>query len=101
MENEFKKIKDFYFPVLNILKEASEEIHVNDVCEAFLKQYQSQLDSSFFNEIKDGDIKWRDWVNRAGYQLVKLGYIQRGSKRGFWRWTGKEIPSNIDGFRKL
>jgi hypothetical protein len=98
MENQFKKIKDFYIPVLKILKDAGKEVHVNDVCDTFLSNYQSKLDPSFFTEIKDGDVKWRDWVNRVGYQLTKLGYIARGSKRGYWLWTGKEIPPSTKDF---
>ena len=98
MNNRFTRIKDFYLPVLGILREAGGSAQLNDICDQFLKKYQGNLDESYFTEIKDGDVKWRDYINRAGYQLTQRGYIVRGPKRGVWQLTDKVIPENVTEF---
>lgn len=92
--SKFKHIRDFYLPVLNILENAGGTAHVQEIYELFLTKYRSRLDESFFSEEKDGDIKWRDYINRAGFQLVGKGYVRRGSHRGIWELIGKQIPKN-------
>ncbi len=94
--SKFKHIRDFYLPVLNILGDAGGTSHVQEIYELFLTRYRSRLDESFFSDEKDGDIKWRDYINRAGYQLVQKGYVRRGHRRGIWELTGKRIPGNSE-----
>ena len=95
MAGELKHIKDFYIPVLRILQDKGGKANLEEICTAFQAGYGSMLDPSFFIEIKDGDIKWRDYINRAGYQLVKKGYINRGVARGVWVSSGKPIPDTF------
>ena len=80
---KFQHIKDFYSPVITILTDLGGQAHLTQIYEFFLSNYGTQLDQSFFTEIKDNDIKWKDYINRAGYQLVKKGYVRR-VKHGVW-----------------
>ncbi|NLE95483.1 MAG: hypothetical protein GX600_07365 [Dehalococcoidia bacterium] len=70
---------------------------VKDISGRFLARYKDQMDSSFFTDIKDGDVKWHDYINRAGYQLRVKGYIVRPTA-GLWELTDKSWPANKEGF---
>jgi hypothetical protein len=94
--NQFTNIKDFYLPVLNIIKESGGTAQIDDIYLKFIEKFGNDLDQTFFSEIKDGDLKWRDYINRAGYQLKIKGYISRGFKRGVWQLTSKTIPSEVN-----
>jgi hypothetical protein len=85
-----KHIGDFCLPVITILEDLEGRAHIEQIYEFFLAKYRSRLDHSFFTEIKDNDIKWRDYINRAGYRLAKKGYISR-SRRGIWELTDKQF----------
>jgi hypothetical protein len=87
---KFKGAKDFYLPVITILRDNGGRAHIQQIYELFLSNYRTRLDQSFFTEIKDGDIKWRDYINRAGYQLVKKGYVRRAGL-GIWELTDKKF----------
>ena len=87
--SKLKHIRDFYLPVITILKDLGGKANIEEIYEFFLSRYRSRLDHSCLTDIKDGDIKWRDYINRAGFQLVKKGYIRRAG-RGFWELTGKD-----------
>jgi hypothetical protein len=92
-DEKFKKIRDFYFPVLHIIQDMGGKARVKDISDRFLARHKEQMDSSFFTDIKDGDVKWHDYVNRAGYQLRVKGYITRPTT-GLWEMTDKPWPAN-------
>jgi len=96
-DEQFKKIRDFYLPVLNIIRDNGGKAKNKHICDQFLARHQHQLDRSFFTDIKDGDVKWHDWVNRAGYQLRVKGYITRPTA-GLWELTDKPWPANKEDF---
>ncbi len=89
-KSKFNSAKDFYLPVITILRDNGGRAHLQQIYSLFLANYRSQLDQSFFTEIKDGDIKWRDYINRAGYQLLRQGYIRR-ARQGIWELTDKKL----------
>jgi len=86
---KFEHHKDFYFPIIAILKDLGGQASTKQIYEVFLSEYGNQLDQSFFTEIIDGDIKWKDYINRAGHQLVIKGYIKRAGF-GIWKLTRKQ-----------
>lgn len=94
---QFKNIKDFYLPVLQIIRDLGGKAKTKQIYEEFLARYEHQLDHRFFTEIRDGDQMWRDWVNRAGYQLRVKGYIIRPTT-GLWELTDKMWPEDKGGF---
>jgi len=96
----YSNIRDFYFPVLHIIRDMAGQARANEVCDRFLSRHRHQLDSSFFTEIKDGDVKWHDWVHRAHYQLKQMGYL-RDPQRGIWALTDKPWPTNKAGFERV
>lgn len=86
---KLKHIKDFYSPVIAVLKGVGGGASIEKIYLDFWDKYSNQLDESCLTEIKDGDIKWRDYINRAGFQLVRKGYIRRVG-RGVWVLTDKK-----------
>ena len=95
-QGEFRCIKDFCLPIVAIIRDNGGEANTRHIYEEFLSRHGNELDRSFFIERKDNDIKWRDYVNRAGYYLKEKGYIAR-PRHGIWELTGKPMPDNADG----
>ena len=79
-----KTQKDFHQPVLDILRKLGGEASLQEICKGFLATYEKELTPDFFTDVKDGDVKWRDLVNRAGFHLRKQGLIKSSSK-GVWK----------------
>jgi len=89
---QLRRIRDFYLPVLRIVRDMGGRARADDVCDRFLARHRHQLDQSFFTDVIDGDVKWHDWVHRAHYQLKQKGYF-RDPQRGVWELTVKPWPS--------
>lgn len=96
-DEQFKKIRDFYFPVLHIIRDMGGEAKNQEIYTEFLARHEHQLDHHFFTEIRDGDPMWRDWINRAGYQLRVKGFIVRPTQ-GLWELTHKPWPASKEDF---
>jgi len=89
---QLRRIRDFYLPVLRIVRDMGGRARADDVCDRFLARHRHQLDQSFFTDVIDGDVEWHDWVHRAHYQLKQKGYF-RDPQRGVWELTDKPWPS--------
>jgi hypothetical protein len=96
-EQQFKHYRDFYFPVLRIIRDMGGKARLADIRDRFLVRHKHQLDPSFFTETKDRDIMWRDYIDRAGFELSDAGYIVRPT-RGLWELTDKPWPANKEDF---
>ncbi len=99
-EQQFKSIRDFYFPALHIIRDMGGKARTKDIYAQFLAKHKDQLAPSYFTEIKDKDLMWRDRINRAGYDLNEAGYIVRPT-RGLWELTDKPWPANKEDFLSL
>ena len=98
VRNKFTCIKDFCLPIIAIIRDNGGEASTKHIYAEFLSRHGNELDESYFTESKDNDIKWRDYVNRAGYYLRDHGYIAR-PRHGIWELTDKPAPGNTEQLR--
>jgi len=82
---EFNDVKDFKQPIISILEELGGSAKVKDIYEQFANRYPDMVNEPYWNEIKDGDSRWHDSINRCRYQILRpLEILKKDSKKGTW-----------------
>ncbi|MFC1955190.1 hypothetical protein ACFLWZ_01410 [Chloroflexota bacterium] len=82
---EIQSIPDLEEPIVNILKNFGGSARLKEIADIFRIQYPDVIKQPFFQEIVDGEPRWRDWIQRCRYwYLVPKGIVKPSRKRGIW-----------------
>jgi hypothetical protein len=84
---EFTQPKDFIEPILQILRDRGGRAKVKDIYGDFEKRYGKYLSPRYLTDIVDGDIRWRDEINRCRYQFLRHLLVPPDDpnyKKGTW-----------------
>ncbi|MCP3685563.1 MAG: hypothetical protein GY861_23175 [bacterium] len=81
----FETRADFREPIIEILRDLGGSAKLRDICDSFEDRYPEVINAPFFQEIVDGEPRWRDWIQRCRYSyLIKEGILDRNSEIGTW-----------------
>jgi hypothetical protein len=93
---EFRGVRDFEQPVISILKELGGKAKPKEIYEQFAARYPNVVRDSYWNEIADSDLRWRDYINRCRFQiLIPQGLLKRNSKKGTWELEQTGYTSGV------
>ena len=84
---EFNQPKDFIEPILQILRDRGGSAKLKDIYDDFEKRYGKYLPPRYLTDIVDGDIRWKDEINRCRYQFLRPLLIPPNHpdhKKGTW-----------------
>ena len=86
----FETIPDFKEPIIQILRDLGGRAKLRDICDSFEDRYPEVVNAPFFQEIVDGEPRWRDWIQRCRYSyLMPEEILDRNSPRGTWTLNPK------------
>ena len=82
---EFNDVRDLKQPVISILEDLGGRAKLKEIYEQFAVRYPNVVHSSYWNEIVDRDLRWRDYINRCRFQiLIPQGLLKKDSEKGTW-----------------
>ena len=84
---EFNRPKDFIEPILQILRDRGGSAKPKDIYDDFEKRYGKYLSPHYLTDIVDGDIRWKDEINRCRYRFLRPLLIPPNHpdyKKGTW-----------------
>jgi hypothetical protein len=82
---EFNDVRDFKQPIISILEDLGGKAKLKEIYEQFAARHPNVVHGSYWNEIVDSDLRWRDYINRCRFQiLIPQGLLKKDSKKGTW-----------------
>lgn len=84
---EFNGPIDFKEPILKILRDRGGHAKTKDIYADFEERYGKYLSPRYLTNIVDGDVRWRDEINRCRYQFLRPSLIPPSHpdyKKGTW-----------------
>lgn len=79
--------REYWVPILQILREAGGSAQANDVIDALGPRMEHRLTPGDYEVLRMGEIRWRNRARFARLRMRERGLLSDESPRGIWEIT--------------